>query len=81
MKLPNKYYDVLKWVIMIFVPALITLISGLGVVFDYDTATITTVIGLFATFVGSIIGISTANYYADEEIVEIHEEDTGDAEG
>ena len=32
MKLKDSVYDVLKWLILIFAPALITFISGLGVV-------------------------------------------------
>lgn len=60
--LPSKVYDVLKWIILIFCPALITLISGLGVVLGFDASVITAIIGLVATFVGSLIGVSTRVY-------------------
>lgn len=64
--LPDKVYDVLKWLILIFAPALITFISGLGVVLGFDSTVITAIIGLVATFIGSLIGIS-AKAYNDEK--------------
>lgn len=65
--LPDKVYNVLKWIILIFVPALITFISGLGVLLGFDTTIIVGIIGLVATFVGSLIGVSTKNYYKEKE--------------
>lgn len=62
MKLNNKTYDVLKWTLFIFVPALIGLIGGLAELYNYDAQTIMTVISLVATFVGAITGISNHNY-------------------
>ena len=62
MILNDKVYNVLKWLLLTVVPALITLISGLGTIFGYDTTQITAVIGIIATFVGAIVGISNANY-------------------
>lgn len=45
MKIPNKIYDFFKWFLLIVVPALATLISGLGTVYDFNTTQITAVIG------------------------------------
>lgn len=59
---PDKVYDILKWVILIFVPALITFISGLGAILGFDTSVITAIIALVATFIGSLIGVSTKAY-------------------
>ena len=67
MMLPDKIYDVLKWIVLIFVPALITFISGLGVLFGFDTTIIVGVIGLVATFIGSLIGVSTRAYNKEQE--------------
>lgn len=64
--LPSKIYDVLKWIILIFCPALITLISGLGVVLGFDASVVTAIIGLVATFIGSLIGVSTKLYNKKE---------------
>lgn len=62
MVLNDKVYNTLKWALLTVVPALITLISGLGTIYSYDTAQITAVIGLVSTFVGAILGISNSNY-------------------
>lgn len=58
----NKIYDVLKWVVITASPALIALITGLGVLFGFDSAIITGTISLVTTFVGTLIGISSVQY-------------------
>ena len=69
MKIPNKLYDVLKWVLMIVVPAFITLFTLLSDTWGWDvpveaiTATITGV----STFLGVIMGISSAGYKGGDE--------------
>lgn len=69
MKLSNSLYDILKWICVIFVPALITylniLLPSLGVDAS-SVSTVITIIGAAGTFIGALIGISTANYYKDE---------------
>lgn len=67
MKLSNKVYNILKWVLIIFTPALITLIGTLGKIYNFDTETINLTIGAVATFLGVITGISNINYYKDKE--------------
>lgn len=67
MKLTNKQYDVAKWIVTVVIPALITLISGLGVALNYDTTVLTTIIGLFTTFAGAVLGISSKNYQAENQ--------------
>lgn len=62
MILSDKTYNTLKWLLLTVVPALITLISGLGTIYGYDTTQITAVIGIVATFIGTLVGISNANY-------------------
>lgn len=62
MVLSDKAYNVLKWALLTVVPALITLISGLGTIYGYDTTQITAVIGLVSTFIGAVVGISNSNY-------------------
>lgn len=65
--LPDKIYKILKWGLLIFVPALITLIGGLGKIYNFDTTTINLTIGIVSTFLGTITGISNASYYKKEE--------------
>lgn len=62
MSISNKAYDILKWVCLIAVPALITLISTLGTIYGKDMTTVTATIGAVATFVGTLIGVSNSAY-------------------
>lgn len=62
MILPDKVYDILKWILIRFVPALVFLISTLGVIYHFDTEVITATIGAIATFVATLLGISNYNY-------------------
>jgi len=66
MKLNNKVYQFLKWFLIIFTPALITLIGTLGKIYNFDTETITLTIGAIATFLGVITGISNYNYKKEQ---------------
>ena len=62
MKLTNGQYDVAKKVVTVVVPAAITLITGLGALYKFDTTATTGTIALFATFAGTVLGISSKNY-------------------
>ena len=74
--LNDKIYKFLKWFLLIFVPASITLIGTLGKIYNFDTTTINLTIGAFATFLGVITGISNAKYYnqSNDNEIEDHEE-------
>ena len=67
MRLSNKTYDVLKWVVITLIPALIVAISGLGVYLHFDATVICGILGIVGTFIGSLIGISTSSYNKDKE--------------
>ncbi|TDE75392.1 holin [Streptococcus vicugnae] len=63
MKLNNNVYDTLKWVVVVLLPALGTLIGTIGTAFNWEYTQITLVIvTAVTTFLGACIGISTANY-------------------
>ena len=64
MKLNNKVYDVLKWLLIICVHATITLITKLTQVWNWNIPieAIVTTISAVATFLGVITGISTIYY-------------------
>lgn len=62
MTLSNKTYDFLKWLLIKVVPALILLIEGLGLLYGWDTKLVIGTISLIATFLGTILGISSSNY-------------------
>lgn len=62
MKLKNKTYDKWKFILLTLEPALVGLISGVGVLFKLDTTIIVGLIGLISTFLGSILQVSSSNY-------------------
>ena len=63
MIIPDKIYNVLKWLCLIFAPALITLISTLFALYHIEGAEIVCgTIAAIATFIGALIGISSVAY-------------------
>lgn len=62
MKLNDKVYNVLKWGLIIFIPAVITLLGTLGQIYNFDTEKIVLTISAVSTFLGVITGISNYNY-------------------
>lgn len=63
MKLPNKVYDILKWITLVEIPALATLYVALAAVWGwpYADAVAKTSVAV-CTFLGALLGISTAEY-------------------
>lgn len=64
--LGNKLYTILKWILATAVVPTITLIEGLGKLYNFDTHYITMTIGLVASFLGALIGYSNYNYKKGE---------------
>lgn len=63
MKLPNKVYDVLKWIAIVFLPALITLYGVIAHTCNIPyTEQILTIAVAVDTFLGTILGISSSAY-------------------
>lgn len=63
MKLPDKVYELLKWLVLIVLPALTTLYGTLAPVYGFqDADKILTAMTAVTTCLGTIIGVSTANY-------------------
>lgn len=60
----NKLYDVLKWIAMYLLPALGTLYFALSGIWGlpYGEEIVGTLTAI-DTFLGVLLGISTANYY------------------
>lgn len=67
MKLNDKVYNVLKWGLIIFIPAVLTLIGTLGQIYGFDTEKIVLTISAVSTFLGVITGISNYNYRKGDE--------------
>lgn len=59
----NKTYDILKWIALIFIPAIGALYFGLAQIwgFPYGEEIVGT-LTLIDTFLGALLGISTAQY-------------------
>lgn len=63
MILPDKVYNVLKWVCMILLPAIATLWFALGKIWGFPyLAEIEATIIAIDTFLGAVLGISAINY-------------------
>ena len=63
MRLSNKVYDILKWIALVFIPALITFYGVVGNVLNIPyTDVVLTIMGAFDVFMGSLLGISSAQY-------------------
>ena len=63
MKLSNKLYDILKWLVLIVIPALTTFYCVIDRLFSWGYAEIVaTISAALCTCIGSIVGISTAEY-------------------
>lgn len=67
MKLPDKIYDLLKWITMIVIPALATAYVGLASVWGWPYADeVAKTSAVVCTLLGALLGISTAQYNKDE---------------
>lgn len=68
MRLTNKTYDILKWIAQILLPALGTLYFALSKIWGLPyAAEVVGTITAIDTFMGALLGISSANYIKDDE--------------
>lgn len=65
--LKDELYKILKWGLILFVPALISLIGNLGKIYGFETEKIILTIAEVSTFLGAITGISNYNYKKGEK--------------
>jgi hypothetical protein len=67
MKLSNGWYDILKWVTMIVLPALATAYVGLASIWHWPYADeVAKTTAVICTLLGALLGISTAQYNKQE---------------
>lgn len=65
--LPNSWYDALKWIVMIAIPALTTAYVGLSAIWGWPYATeVAKTSAVICTLLGALLGISTAQYNKQE---------------
>ena len=77
MKMSDKTYNILKWIAMVLLPAIGTLYFALAGIwnFPYGEQIVGTITAV-DTFLGVILGISTAQYNkAKEVVVDVKEEE------
>ena len=68
MILPDKVYNVLKWLCLIFAPALITLLTTIFTLYGIPNVEIVTgTVAAIATFIGALIGVSSKAYNKKNE--------------
>lgn len=61
--LPQKTYEILRWVVIVVIPALITLYGVIGQVCNIPyTDVVLTIAGAVDVCLGTIFGISKLNY-------------------
>lgn len=69
MILPQRAYEIIRWIVIIVIPAAITLYGVIGNVLNIPyTEVILTIAGAVDVFLGTIFGISKVNY--DKKIAE-----------
>jgi hypothetical protein len=67
MKLPDKVYDVLKYIVLIALPAFITFVNVVGVQLGHDMTTTIVILTALNTLLGTLIGISSIKYNKENE--------------
>lgn len=60
----NKTYDILKFIAITFIPALATFVGTVGIAVGYPETTgiIVTVLTALGSFIGALVGLSSASY-------------------
>ena len=63
MKITNKMYDAIKWIVVIVIPAIITLYATLGNIWNFPRVEqITASLAAIDVFLGAIMQISSSKY-------------------
>ena len=61
--LPDKAYNVIKWILIAFIPPFVLLLETLSSIYGFDASIVIKTITALATFFATIMGISNYNYY------------------
>lgn len=61
--LSDKTYDYLKWIALVLIPAVATLIGAIGGYVQWENTDLTVyVLVAVDTFIGTLLGVSTVQY-------------------
>ena len=67
MKLSDRAYTILKWLVLICIPACTTAFVGLDKIFGWGYGEeVAQISAIICTLIGALIGISSAEYYRDK---------------
>lgn len=65
--LSNRVYDILKWLVMIAIPALTTAYVGMAAIWGWPyPEEVAKTSAVICTLLGALLGISTAQYNKDQ---------------
>ena len=79
MKMSNATYDILKYIALIILPALVALVASLGEIWGIPySVQIAATIAAIDTFLGACLQVSSANYTDKQYDEEEYEEYEGD---
>lgn len=68
----NKVYDILKWIAIVFYPAMVVCVISILTALGYpNVETVAIILGAIETFLGSILGVSSVKYYKKMSEVDI----------
>lgn len=72
----NQWYDILKWICLVFLPAIATCYSALGAIWGFPfVEEIPKTILVVQTLLGALLGISSAQYYKASGSIEMPEDE------
>lgn len=67
-KMDSKIYDILKWTVLVFIPALTTAYVGLSAIWGWPFAEeVAKTSAIICTLLGTILGISNLQYKVGED--------------
>lgn len=73
----NKWFDILKWCVLVFIPALTTLYVSLSAIWGFPYAdSVAKTSAALCAFLGTILGISNLAYKQDHDILVVEKETT-----
>ena len=72
MQLPNRWYDILKWVAIIALPAISTFIVVVSKIWGWADlgSMVAQTITAVAVLLGALLGVSSMNYNSDNDNTE-----------
>lgn len=80
MHLPSKVFDIMKWVVMVCIPACTVAYVGLDSVFGWGYGdTVAKVSAIICTLLGTLLGLSSISFYKDGQIQPPDQPDEGES--